>query len=46
VLGSVSYTDEPSMTERSAVVLYRHGRAAAVNWTGAAGTLLPNQVAF
>jgi hypothetical protein len=46
VLGSVSYTDEPSMTERSAVVLYRHGRALTVNWTGAAGTLLPNQVAF
>jgi hypothetical protein len=46
VLGSVTYADEPSKTERSEVVLYRHGRATTVNWAGAAGTLQLNQVAF
>ena len=46
VLGVVSYTDDPSMTEHSAVVLYSHGRNTTVNWPQAAGTLLANQVAF
>jgi hypothetical protein len=46
VLGAVSYTDSPSMTEHSAIVLYRHGTAAMINWPGAASTLLASEVAF
>jgi hypothetical protein len=46
VLGSVLYTDDPSMTTHHAVVLYSHGRATTINWPGAAGTLLANQTAF
>jgi hypothetical protein len=46
VLGAVNYTDGPSMTVHRAVVLYSHGRATALNWPGAAGTLLANQTAF
>jgi hypothetical protein len=46
VLGAVSYTDDPSMTEHSAVVLYDHGKVTTINWPGAAATLLANQTAF
>jgi WD40-like Beta Propeller Repeat len=46
VLGSVLYTDDPSMTTHYAVVLYSHGRATTVNWPGVAGTLLADQTAF
>jgi hypothetical protein len=46
VLGSVSYTDGPSGTEHSAIVLYRHGTVTTVNWPGADSTLLANEVAF
>jgi hypothetical protein len=46
VLGAVSYTDDPSMTEHRAVVLYDHGKVTTINWPGAAGLLLANQTAF
>ncbi|MGH3296217.1 MAG: hypothetical protein ACRDP7_30910 [Trebonia sp.] len=46
VLGAVNYTDDPSMTEHGAVVLYRHGTVTTVNWPGAVSTLLANQTAF
>jgi hypothetical protein len=46
VLGSVSYTDSPSGTEHSAIVLYRHGTVTTVKWPGAAGVLLANETAF
>jgi hypothetical protein len=46
VLGAVSYTDDPSMTEHSAVVLYNHGNVTTISWPGAAGLLLANQTAF
>ena len=46
VLGAVSYTDDPSMTEHSAVVLYDHGKVTPLSWPGAAATLLANQTAF
>jgi hypothetical protein len=46
VLGAVSYTDDPSMTEHSAVVLYRHGTVTTINWPGAVSTLLANETAF
>jgi hypothetical protein len=46
VLGSVSYVDDGSGTNHPAIVLYSHGRATTLNWPGAAGTLLGNQVAF
>ncbi|MGH3290624.1 MAG: hypothetical protein ACRDP7_02340 [Trebonia sp.] len=46
VLGAVNYTDDPSMTEHGAVVLYRHGTATTINWPGAVSTLLANQTAF
>jgi hypothetical protein len=38
--------DGPSMTNHSAIVLYRHGTATTVNWPGAVSTLLANGVAF
>jgi hypothetical protein len=46
VLGALMYTDDPSMTEHRAVVLYRHGRATTLTWTGATSLLLGYQVAF
>jgi hypothetical protein len=46
VLGAVSYTDSPAMTEHSAIVLYRHGTASMINWPGAVSTLQANQTAF
>jgi hypothetical protein len=46
VLGAVSYTDGPSMTEHSAIILYRHGTATMINWPGAVSTLQVNQTAF
>lgn len=46
VLGAVSYTDSPAMTEHSAIVLYRHGTATMINWPGAVSTLQANQTAF
>jgi hypothetical protein len=46
VLGTVTYTDGPSMTEHRVVVLYSHGRARTLTWPGAATTLLANETAF
>jgi Sigma-70 region 2 len=46
VLGAVSYTDDPSMTEHSAVVLYRHGTVTTISWPGAVSLLLANETAF
>ena len=46
VLGSVSYTGDPSMKTHSAMVLYRNGTVTMLNWPGAAGVLLANQAAF
>lgn len=46
VLGAVSYTDNPSMTEHSAVVLYRHGTVTTISWPGAVSLLLANETAF
>jgi hypothetical protein len=46
VLGAVSYTDDPLMTNHSAVVLYRHGSVTTINWPGAASMLLANETAF
>jgi hypothetical protein len=46
VLGAVSYTDDPSMKEHSAVVLYRQGRVTALTWPGAASLLSASMVAF
>jgi hypothetical protein len=46
VLGAVSYTDDPSMTEHRAIVLYRHGTVTTINWPGAASMLLANETAF
>ena len=46
MLGAVSYTDDPSMTEHSAVVLYRHGTVTTISWPGAVSLLLANQTAF
>jgi hypothetical protein len=46
VLGAMSYTDDPSMAEHRAIVLYRHGTVTTLNWPGAAGTLLANETAF
>jgi hypothetical protein len=46
VLGTVGYTDDPSMKAHNAVVLYRHGTVTAVNWPGAVTTLLANETAF
>jgi hypothetical protein len=46
VLGAVDYTDDPSMTEHSAVVLYRHGTATTLSWPGAGSTLRGNEAAF
>jgi hypothetical protein len=46
VLGAVGYTDDPSMAEHSAIVLYNHGTVTMINWPGAASTLLANQTAF
>jgi hypothetical protein len=46
VLGAVGYTDDPSMTEHRAVVLYDHGKVTTINWPGAADLLLANQTAF
>jgi hypothetical protein len=42
VLGSLSYTDDPSMKEHSEVVLFSHGKATTLNWAGA-GTLLSGE---
>ena len=41
-LGSVSYTDDPSMKEHSEVVLFSHGKATTLKWPGA-GTLLSGE---
>jgi hypothetical protein len=46
VLGAVSYTDDPSMAEHGAVVLYHHGTVTTINWPGAVSTLQGNEVAF
>jgi hypothetical protein len=46
VLGAVSYTDDPSMTEHRAIMLYRHGAVTRIDWPGAADLLLANQTAF
>jgi hypothetical protein len=46
VLGSVIYTDDPSMTVHRAIVLYRHGTVTTIGWPGAAGLLLANEAAF
>ena len=46
VLGAVSYTDDPSMTEHSAVVFYSHGTVTTISWPGAVSTLLANETAF
>ena len=46
VLGALSYTDDPSMTEHRAVVLYSHGTVTTVSWPGAVSTLLANEAAF
>jgi hypothetical protein len=46
VLGAVNYTDDPSMRERGAVVLYSHGTVTTINWPGAVSTLQGNEAAF
>jgi WD40 repeat protein len=46
VLGVVSYTDDPSMTEHSAIVLYRQGTVTTIGWPGATRMLLANRTAF
>jgi hypothetical protein len=46
VLGAVNYTDDPSMREHGAVVLYSHGTVTTINWPGAVSTLQGNEAAF
>jgi hypothetical protein len=46
VLGVMSYTDDPSMTEHRAVILYDHGTVTTISWPGAVSTLLANETAF
>lgn len=46
VLGAVSYTDDPSMKEHRAVILYYQGTATALTWPGATSLLSGNLVAF
>jgi hypothetical protein len=46
VLGTVSYTDDPSMAEHRAVVLYNHGTVTTLTWPAAATALLANETAF
>jgi hypothetical protein len=46
VLGALQYTDDPSMTLHSAVILYRQGQVTALTWPGAASLLSGNLVAF
>jgi hypothetical protein len=46
VLGTVWYTDDPSMTVHRAIVLYNHGILTTINWAGAASPLVANETAF
>ena len=46
VLGAVSYIDDGSAKNHSAIVLYRNGSVTTLNWPGAAGLLRANQTAF
>ena len=46
VLGAVSYTDDPSMKEHRAIVLYQQGTVTTLSWPGAVSTLPGNEVAF
>jgi hypothetical protein len=46
VLGAVSYTDDPSMKEHRAIVLYHDGTVTALSWPGAASLLFANGTAF
>ncbi len=46
VLGSVSYTDDPSMKEHSEVALFSHGKATTLNWPGAGALLSGETTAF
>ena len=46
VLGAVTYSDGPSTTLLTTIVLYRHGAVTAINWPGAASLLLANRTAF
>ena len=46
VLGAFDYTDDPSMTVHSAIVLYRHGTVTMINWPGATSLLETNKTAF
>lgn len=46
VLGTVGYTDGPSMTEHREVVLVSQGKATLLTWPGAVTLLSSDRVAF